>query len=92
MSFPHVTGCKRKAIVDLALKAGINQYRFVGFDLDDEGRIIPETDNYVLVSPEIEAIADGYLCAKKEIVLNSILNDTRKKEILSTCLGFMNLD
>ena len=85
LSFPHATGCKRKAIVDLALKTGINRYRFVEFDLDDEGRIIPETDNYVLVSAEIEALANGYLRDKREIVLNSILTDARKKEILATC-------
>ena len=87
LSFPHVTGCKRKAIVDLALKTGINQYRFVEFDLDDEGRIILGTDNYVVVSAEIEALANGYLRDRREIVLNSILTDARKKEILSTCMG-----
>lgn len=84
LSFPPEKG-EKKAIVDLALKTGVNKYRFVEFDLDSEGKIILNTNNYVSVSEEIETLANRYLQEKKEIVMNSILTDAKKKEILGAC-------
>lgn len=83
LSFSPIKDCKKKAIVDFALKAGVNKYRFVEFDLDSNGKLVLATNNYVVVPKEIEVLANRYLQEKKEIVLNSILTDTKKMEILS---------
>ena len=72
----------KKAIVDLALKSGLDEYRFVEFDIDDKGRIVLETNNYVQVPKEIEKIANHFLQQRRDIVNNSFLSDNQKKKIL----------
>lgn len=72
----------KKAIVDLALKAGIDQYRFVAFDVDSYGKIVFNSNNYVAVSKRLENEANEFLRQRKEIVKNSFLPGTQKKKIL----------
>jgi hypothetical protein len=72
----------KKAIVDLALKSGVDQYRFVAFDVDNDGLLVLNTNTYICVSEEIEMIANSYLQEKKEIVMNSFLTENQKKKIL----------
>ena len=72
----------KKAIVDLALKSGVDQYRFVAFDVDIYGKIVLNSNNYVAVSKRLENEANEFLRQKKEIVKNSFLPDTQKKKIL----------
>ena len=72
----------KKAIVDLALKAGADKYRFVSFDVDQDGSIVFGTNNYICVPKEIEIIANSILQEKKEIVMNSFLSENQKREIL----------
>ena len=85
LSFSLEKDRKKKAIVDLALKTGVNKYRFLEFDLDCDGKIILESNKYVDVSKEIEKIANQYLQEKREFVMNSILTDAKKEEILGAC-------
>lgn len=73
---------EKKVLLDLALKAGVNEYRFVEFDVDKEGKIILNSNRYVIVSEKIEKIANQVLQQQKEIVYNSILTDTQKNMIL----------
>lgn len=72
----------KKVIVDLALKSGIDKYRFVEFDVDDNGKIILNSNCYVQLSEEIEEKANHYLRLKGDIVLNSFLTDRQKQAIL----------
>lgn len=72
----------KKTIVDLALKSGVDEYRFVAFDIDDNGKIILDSNTYVKVSREIEEVANRFLQQRKEIVINSFLTDIQKQEIL----------
>ena len=72
----------KKAIVDLALNAGIDEYRFVAFEVSSCGKIVLDSNNYVEVSEEIENEANYFLKQKKDIVLNSFLNDRQKEMIL----------
>lgn len=44
----------KKALVDLALKSGLDEYRFVEFDVDDNGKIILNSNSYIKVSKDIE--------------------------------------
>ncbi len=72
----------KKALVDLALKSGLNEYRFVAFDVDDHGKIILNTNSYAKVSKDIEKAANYFLKQRRDIVNNSFLTDTQKRDIL----------
>lgn len=72
----------KKALVDLALKSGLDEYRFVSFDIDDEGKLILNTNAYARVSKEVEKAANCFLRQRSDIVNNSILTDRQKREIL----------
>ena len=72
----------KKALVDLALKSGVDEYRFVAFDVDEKGKIILNSNNYIKVSKEIEKTANFFLQQRKDVVNNSFLTDTQKKAIL----------
>lgn len=72
----------KKALVDLALKSGVDEYRFVAFDVDDNGKIILDSNIYINVSKEIEQVANCFLKQRRDIVKNSFLTDTQKRKIL----------
>lgn len=72
----------KKALVDLALKAGVDEYRFVSFDVDNEGKLMLNTNAYARVSKEVEKAANSFLRQRSDIVNNSILTDRQKREIL----------
>lgn len=72
----------KKALVDLALKSGVDEYRFVSFDVDEGGRIVLNSNRYIKVSKEIEKTANSFLQQKRDIVNNSFLTDTQKQKIL----------
>lgn len=72
----------KKALVDLALKSGVNEYRFVAFDLDDNGKIVLNSNSYIKVSKEVEKFANYLLQQKRDIVVNSFLPESQKREIL----------
>ena len=65
MLFPPQKENKRKVIVDLALKSGINQYRFVVFDVNSDGRILWNSNQYI--RPDSDSMLPN---AKKEELLN----------------------
>lgn len=81
MSFPPRESM-RKIIVDLALKCGMNQYRFVVFDISAEGKVIWNSSEYIVPDGDIVNAANKHLKDKCEIVSNSMLSAVRKKEIL----------
>lgn len=74
---------KKKALIDLALKSGVNQYRFVEFDVDSDGKIILNSNSFIKVSEDIEKVANCFLQQKEDIVKNSFLTDSQKKMILN---------
>ena len=66
MLFPPQTENKRKVIVDLALKSGINQYRFVVFDVNSDGRILWNSNQYIRPDSEVVKLADNFLREKEK--------------------------
>lgn len=58
---------RQKVLVDLALKTGLNKYRFVTFDVDNNGKIILNTNSYVNVSNDIEKAANSF-CNREKIL------------------------
>ncbi|WP_317317145.1 type II toxin-antitoxin system RnlB family antitoxin [Longibaculum muris] len=73
----------RRVLVDLALKSGIDQYRFVEFNVDRFGKIILSSNNYVQLNSSFENIANQFLKQEKDIVLHSILTENQKQQILN---------
>ena len=72
----------KKAIVDLALKSGLDEFRFISLDIDNNGKLLLNSNSYIQVSKEIEKIANHFLKSKETIVCNSFLTDSQKKKIL----------
>ena len=83
LSFAPFNNNSRKILVDLALKTGINQFRFVEFDLDESGKIILDSNKYVKIEADLEELANSFLRERGEIVKNSILTESKKREILN---------
>jgi hypothetical protein len=83
ISFSLKTESRRKILVDMALKCGINQYRFVEMDVNDDGKILWNSSAYIIPNTRIVNLANAYLREKKEIVKNSMLSKTKKKEVLN---------
>jgi hypothetical protein len=83
MLFPPKRNSKRKVIVDLALKSGINQYRFVVFDVNNEGKILLNSSAYLKPSRDVVKLANAFLKERKEIVSHSMLPNAKKKELLN---------
>ena len=83
ISFSPEIGGKRKIIVDLALKCGMNQYRFVEFNINDDGKIIWNSNQYIMPNSNIVNLANIYLKEKNEVVTNSMLPRTKKNEVLN---------
>ena len=71
----------KKVLVDLALKSGMDEYRFVEFDVDKNGRIIVGSNKYAKVTEDIRNTADSFLKQECDIVNNSMLTDTQKNFI-----------
>ena len=72
----------KRVLVDLALKSGIDQYRFVEFEVNELGKIELKSHKYVLLNAFYENLANKFLKEKKEIVLNSILTESQKNKLL----------
>lgn len=82
ITFDSSSDCFKNIIVDLALKSGINQHRFVEFEIDKNGNIDLESHKYVLLDDFYVKLANSFLKEKREIVMNSILTDSQKNTLL----------
>lgn len=67
LTFPAFKG--KRVLVDLALKSGLDEYRFIAFDIDDQGKIILDTDNYISVSVDAEKEANYFYSRGKILLL-----------------------
>ena len=83
LSFEISPNKPEHVLVDLALKTGIDKYRFVEFDINESGKIELDTYKYVSLNTFYETLANKFLKDKKEIVLNSILTDSQISQILN---------
>ena len=86
LCFPVVKEGKNKVIVDLALKSGMDEYRFVEYELDAYGKVVIGSNRYVAVMQYIEKLANDYLKETYEILQNSILTETMKNKIMDDTL------
>lgn len=54
-----------KVIVDLALRVGINKYRFVVYDIADGGKILWDSGEYIIPCDSIVKLANSFIRQKK---------------------------
>lgn len=83
LSFEASPNKPEHVLVDLALKTGIDKYRFVEFDINESGKIDLNSHRYVSLNTFYETLANNFLKDKKEIVLNSILTDSQINQLLN---------
>jgi len=72
----------RKILVDLALKTGIDRYRFVEFGVNRLGKIEINSAKNVQINDGLLDLANGYLKEQKSILKNSMLTNSEKEELL----------
>lgn len=72
---------ERKVIVDLALKVGINKYRFVACNITDDGEIIWNSNTYISLCDHTVKLANLFICQKSEILSNSMLPNYTKEAL-----------
>ena len=82
LSFEVSPNKPEHVLVDLALKTGIDKYRFAEFDINESGKIELDSYKYVSLNTFYETLANNFLKDKKEIVLNSILTDSQINQLL----------
>ena len=73
---------ERKVIVDLALKAGVNEYRFIVCDVTDDGEILWNSSEYVTPCEDIVKLANAFIRQKKDILTNSMLSNIAQAMLL----------
>lgn len=73
-------GCK--VIIDLGLKVGLNEYRFVACDITENGKILWSQGEYATPSDNIIKLANSFLLERIDILSNSILSHTSKLKLL----------
>ncbi|OUO75545.1 hypothetical protein B5F53_18230 [Blautia sp. An249] len=73
---------QRKIIVDLALKVGINEYRFVMYDVTDDGIILWNTSKYIIPCEDIIRLANSFIKQKSNILPNSMLSSATQDALL----------
>lgn len=75
---------ERKAIVDLALKTGVNEYRFIEYDVTDDGKILLNSNKYVTPCEEIVKLANSFIRQKNDILANSMLSNVAQTMLLKS--------
>ena len=73
---------ERKVIVDLALKAGMNEYRFVVYNVTDDGKILWNSSKYITPCDDIVKLANSFIQKKREILSNSMLSKATQAILL----------
>ncbi len=74
---------QRKVIVDLALKVGVNEFRFVEYDITDSGKILWDSGKYTVPTKKIKEYANLFISEKEGILSNSMLSSLMQKKILT---------
>ena len=65
LSFEASPNKPEHVLVDLALKTGIDKYRFVEFDINEAGKIDLNSNKYVSLNTFYETLANNFLKDKK---------------------------
>ena len=73
---------ERKVIVDLALRIGVNKYRFVVYDITNDGKILWNSGKYITPCEDIVKLANSFIRQKSDILSNSMLSNAAQAILL----------
>ena len=73
---------ERKVIVDLALKVGVNEHRFVVYDITDDGKILWNSSKYITPGEDIVKLANSFIRRESDILSNSMLSNVAQAILL----------
>ena len=73
---------ERKVIVDLALKVGVNEHRFVVYDITDDGKILWNSSKYITPCEDIVKLANSFIRRESDILSNSMLSNVAQAILL----------
>ena len=73
---------ERKIIVDLALKVGLTEYRFVAYDITDDGKILWNSSQYITPCENIISLANSFIQQRSAILPNSMLSSAAQTMLL----------
>lgn len=66
----------------LALKVGVNEYRFVVYDITDDGKILWNSSKYITPCEDIVKLANSFIRQKSDILSNSMLSNAAQAILL----------
>ena len=73
----------KKILVDLALKVGMNKYRFVEYDVGADGKLIWSSSSYVTPPARMITLANHFIRKKETVLPNSMLPRNEQIQILT---------
>ena len=83
MTFDTHDASGRKIIVDLVLKVGFNEYRFVEYDISKEGKIILNSKGYITPSNDIVKYANSIIRKYRSFLPNSMLSNSAQIKLFN---------
>lgn len=83
MTFDTLDASGRKIIVDLVLKVGFNEYRFVEYDISKEGKIILNSKGYIPPSNDIVKYANSIIRKYSSFLPNSMLSNSAQIKLFN---------
>lgn len=63
---------KSKVIIDLVLKSEVNEYKFMPFEVEYSGKILWNSDEYVVPSGNIIKLTNSFLANRRDILQHSM--------------------
>lgn len=83
MTFDINDASGMKIIVDLVLKVGLNEYRFVEYDISKEGKIILNSKRYITPRNDIVKYANSIIRKYSNILPNSMLSNSAQIKLFN---------
>lgn len=72
-----------KVLIDALLYSGLDQYRFIEMNIDENGKIITDKYNYVILDQALEKTANDIIKKHHIQLKNSILTQSQIDQILN---------
>ena len=72
-----------KVLIDALLYSGLDQYRFIEMNIDENGKIITDKYNYVILDQALEKTANDIIKKHPIQLKNSILTQSQIDQILN---------
>ncbi|MCV3419166.1 type II toxin-antitoxin system RnlB family antitoxin [Campylobacter lari] len=76
---------QKKILIDLVLKVGLNEYRFVIYNVSENGKILWNSGKYITPCEKIVKFANSIIKQESNILSNSMLSNSAQAMLLKNC-------